>query len=69
MVAFTKVREARLASKEPMVAVAQAAGHSIGWVYALERGTVVPSRSDAEAIAELLEVPVAELFERVRDDG
>ena len=65
---FETVRTARLSAGLPVAAVAQAAGRSIGWVYALERGLLTPARSDAEKIAELLNADVGELFSRLREE-
>ena len=64
---FGKVRSARLSAGVPLAALAQETGRSISYFYALERGLTTPTRPDAEKIAQVLGVPVEELFERVRE--
>ena len=66
MIRFEGIRKARIAAGLSMAEVAQAAGKSIGWVYAAERGLLAPSQEDAEAIARLIGKPTERLFSRLR---
>lgn len=65
---FEPVRSARETAGLPLAAIAQATGHSLGWVYQLERSLVSPRRHDAEAIARLLGKAADELFSKIRED-
>ena len=64
---FAPLRTARVKAGFRVAEIAQAAGRSLGWVYALERGLVTPSRMDAEAIAKLLRVKPEDLFSSIRE--
>ncbi len=65
---FMPVRHKRLEEGLSVAAVAQTARRSMGWVYALERGVLTPGRTEAEAIARLLDTEIDALFPRVRDE-
>ena len=65
---FEPVRKARIDAGITVAVVAQAADKTGGWVGALERGLVTPSRADAERIAALFGVDVETLFSRIREE-
>jgi len=66
---FENLRDVRLRAGFSLAEVAQAAGHSIGWVWQVERGLLRPARGDAEEIAALLDTQPEELFGRIREEA
>ena len=65
---FEPIRKARIEAGYPTALLAQAVRRSLAYVYQVERGILVPSREDAEALAALFDATPEELFTRIRSD-
>lgn len=63
----TALRLARQEAGVSPIALARSVRKSASWFWSLDQGLLVPSRRDAETIAELVGKPVQELFAAVRD--
>lgn len=61
------LREIRRKLGVSQMRVAQAAGRSLGWAQQAEAGVLVPSREDAEKVADLLDTDAETLFGKIRE--